>query len=64
MKIEVNEKGEIVLSQVYNAIGIKTEAGTFGIAERDGGIEVLLNGEVIFSRTVYEPRRRPIYAPC
>ncbi len=42
MKIRVNEQREIVLSEVFNGIGIETDAGTFGIAMRDAGIEIRL----------------------
>jgi len=51
MKLEVNEQGEIVLSEVYNGIGIKTEVGMYGIAQRDGGCEIMLNGVLIHSPT-------------
>ena len=41
MKIDVNEEGEIVLSQVFVGVGIKTEEGVvFGIAQRDAGVEI------------------------
>ena len=49
MKIEVNADREIELSEVYNAVAIKTEAGTFGICERDGGIEILRGGVMVFA---------------
>lgn len=48
MKIEVNEDGEIVFSDVFNAIGIKTDIGTFGVCQRDGGLEVVFEGETVF----------------
>jgi hypothetical protein len=48
MKLETDENGEIVLSDVFNGIGIKTDAGTFGIAQRDGGIEVMLSGKLVY----------------
>jgi hypothetical protein len=44
MRIQIVD-GEIVLSEVYNGIGIQTDMGLFGIAQRDGGIEVMLNGK-------------------
>lgn len=43
----------VALREVYNGIGIETDQGRFGIAERDGGIEILLNGELIWSSTEY-----------
>jgi hypothetical protein len=48
MKIEVEDDG-IVLSECYSGIGIKTDAGMFGIAQRDGGIEVLRDGKLAWA---------------
>ncbi len=48
MKIEV-EDGGIILSDVFSGIGIKTDAGMFGIAQRDGGIEVLRDGKLVWA---------------
>ncbi len=42
MKIDVNEDYSFLLSEVYNGIGIKTDAGVFAICQRDGGIEIRL----------------------
>lgn len=49
MKLEVNEKGELIFEDVFNAIGIKTETGCFGICQRDGGIEVVKDGKTLWS---------------
>jgi len=49
MKIDVNEKSELILSEVYTGVGIKTDAGVFAICQRDGGIEVRLGGGPCFS---------------
>lgn len=52
MKIQAKQiDGEavLVLSDVFSGIGIETDAGLFGIAQRDGGIEVLLNGKIVWS---------------
>lgn len=38
---------EVTLHDVFCGIGIPTDVGTFGIAQRDGGIEVRLNGRTI-----------------
>lgn len=51
MKIHVGEEGEIVLSEVFNGLGIETDQATFGIAQRDGGIEVYLDGVLLWSST-------------
>ena len=54
MKLEVNENGEIVLGDVFNPVVVTTPNGDFGICQRDGGIEVVQNGKVIFSSNDYE----------
>ena len=54
MKI-TTENNEIILSEVYNGIGIRTANGDFyGICERDNGIEILRNGEVYFTNTMLQ----------
>lgn len=42
MEIETNERGEKILSGVFNGIGIQTDVGIFYIAQRDSGIEIRL----------------------
>lgn len=53
MKIEVKAGddggAEVTLTEVYSGVGIRTDAGLFGIAERDGGIEVMLNGKTVWA---------------
>ena len=65
MKITISEPGypllepltidvgtrKVVCREVFCGIGIETEQGRFGISQRDGGIEVSLNGELVFSST-------------
>lgn len=46
----VNDETILVLSEVYSGVGIETDAGLFGIAQRDGGIEVMLDGKLIWAR--------------
>jgi hypothetical protein len=48
MKIEVEDDG-IVLSECYSGIGIKTDKALFGVAQRDGGIEVLRDGVIVWA---------------
>jgi hypothetical protein len=43
MKIDIGENREILLSEVYSGVGIKTDAGTFYLCQRDQGIEIHLN---------------------
>jgi len=57
MKIEVDEDGDIILDQIYSGIGVKchpkpTQPVVYGIVQRDGGIEILLDGEIIFRHTL------------
>lgn len=40
---------ELDLRDVYNGLSIQTDQGTFGITQRDGGIEVLLDGKLVWS---------------
>lgn len=52
MKIEsniVDGEAVITLSEVYSGIGIKTDLGLFGIAQRDDGIEVMLDGFTVWT---------------
>lgn len=53
MKIEVKSGddggAEVTLTEVYSGVGIKTDAGLFGIAERDGGIEIMLDGKTVWA---------------
>lgn len=45
MKIEVNDKGDIILKEVYSGIGLETKDGEFiGICMRDSGFEFNYNG--------------------
>ena len=48
MKIEVREDYGLQLEEVYNPITIKTREGLeFHICQRDYGIEIVYNGEMI-----------------
>ena len=58
MKIEILDEtdtqtlevtGPVTLHDVFNGVGIQTDDGLFGVAQRDGGIELMLDGELIFS---------------
>lgn len=51
MKVWVGEHGQIIFGDVFNAIGIETEHGRFGICQRDGGLEVVRAGEIVWSST-------------
>lgn len=44
--IETNS-ADVVCTEAFCGLGIKTEAGFFGIAQRDGIIEILFNGDLI-----------------
>ena len=48
--VEMDLSGqEVMLEGVYTGVGIQTDQGLFGIAQRDTGIEVLLEGEMVFA---------------
>jgi len=45
MKIEVNEKREIILKEVFSGVGLETRDGEFiGICMRDSGFEFTYQG--------------------
>ena len=49
MKIEVNEKREIILKEVFSGVGLETRDGEFiGICMRDSGFEFTYQG-VLYS---------------
>ena len=55
--------GRITLDSVYNGIGITTDQGLFGIAKRDGGIEVMLNGVLVWSSWAMSDELMQTYDP-
>jgi hypothetical protein len=51
----IDVQGETVtLHEVFNGVGVETDQGRFEIAQRDGGIEVLLNGDIVFASVASE----------
>jgi hypothetical protein len=46
---EIRGHGDTVLRNVFNGVGIPTDAGEFGIAQRDSGLEIVLDGELLCS---------------
>lgn len=50
---------DVILSEVYSGVGIKTSMGVFGVCERDGGIEVLFEGKTVFVMSESGPPRSP-----
>jgi hypothetical protein len=50
MKIKAIDS-EIIVSELYCGIGIETSQGEFGICQRDGGIDVMLDGKLVWSST-------------
>lgn len=40
---------DVVCSEVFCGVGIDTDIGRFGIAQRDGGIEVMFKGRLVFT---------------
>lgn len=49
---------DVELEGVYNGVGIQTDQGLFGIAQRDGGIEVMLDGKLVFPLPFPERRKQ------
>ncbi len=66
MKIVIQKKGDeppyktvvdtgvmdVELRDVFLGVGIRTDQGYFGIAQRDDGIEILLDGKLVWSSTM------------
>lgn len=46
---EIVRAGEMELEGVYCGVGIKTDYGYFGIAQRDWGLEITVDGELVAS---------------
>ena len=46
---------EVIVEGCYTGIGMKTDQGLFGIAMRDDGIEVMLNGKLVWSSMDLNP---------
>ena len=44
----------VELEDVYNGVGIKTDQGHFSIAQRDSGIEVMLDRKLVWSSSELE----------
>lgn len=42
---------KVQLSDVFCGVTIPADQGVFGICQRDAGIEILLNGELVWSST-------------
>ncbi len=59
MKIAI-EGSEVTLSEVYSGVSIQTDMGLFRIAQRDGGIEVMLNGKTVWASHEINPSVRPV----
>lgn len=45
----------VELENVYNGVGIRCDQGFFGICQRDGGIEVMRDGQTVFNSQGVEP---------
>lgn len=55
--------GQVELQEVFNGIGMPTDQGYFGIAMRDDGIEVLLDGKLVWSSTTELGNAKPCPHP-
>jgi len=45
----IETSNEVTLFQVFSGVGIQTDMGLFGIAQRDAGIEVMLEGKTVWT---------------
>lgn len=48
VEIDVGARSATI-ERAYNGVGISTPSGLFGVAQRDGGIEVMRDGELFWS---------------
>jgi hypothetical protein len=46
---KIDTIAEVTCRDVFTGIGIHTDQGFFGIAQRDDGIEVVLDGKLVWS---------------
>lgn len=53
---EIIVEGDVYLSDVFSGVGIATDMGLFGIAQRDDGIEVMLDGKTVWTSHEIKPR--------
>ena len=51
----------LTIREAFNGIGFETDQGLFGICMRDGGIEVLLNGELVWMSYALKAAVEPEY---
>jgi len=49
--VAIETTQNVLLSRVYDVVGVETRQGTFGVCEREGGLEVTLRGQIIWSST-------------
>lgn len=40
---------EVLIQDCFTGVGLETDQGLFGIANRDDGIEVMLDGKLVWS---------------
>lgn len=40
---------KVLIQECFCGVAIETDQGLFGIAQRDGGIEILLDGNLVWS---------------
>jgi DNA polymerase III epsilon subunit family exonuclease len=58
MELDVGGR-EVELGGVYNGVGIPTDQGYFGIVMRDSGIEVMLDGVLVWSSSEVAVKTKP-----
>ena len=58
-EIAVGVMHNVTIRECYLGIAIETDQGTFGIAQRDNGIEVLLNRKLVWTSMDLEKQNPP-----
>lgn len=53
IKQETVPSGQVLLiSDCFSGVGIETDSGCYGVSVRDGGIEIMLKGELLYSHAI------------
>lgn len=48
-EINLRECDDVIIRECYNGVGMETDQGRFDIAMRDDGIEVMLDGKLVWT---------------
>ncbi len=64
MKLGVNADGLLEISMVFEPVVIVTPDGSFGVCQRDGGIEVVHQGKIVFASSAPAADDANVCAVC